>query len=136
MLFLMGFKRGKLYTFFWAPNYYLSRYIFYMSRFNFGKISDWQTRAMGLRQPHPSFTAVCSGLLYRSRAPQRRQAAKPKIFPIHSITDPYFKVISRGDREEVFFPLFSEFGGLGDYKGGLGNTVGEGINLLKINAVY
>lgn len=113
MLFLMGFKREKLYTFFQASTYWLSCYIFYMHRFNLIiKISDWQTRAMGLRQPHPSFTAVCSRLLqYHSRAPQRKQAAKPKIFTIRPITEPYSKVIiSRGDEGGSVFSLSVNLG--------------------------
>lgn len=84
-----------------------------MHRFNSViKISDWQTRAMGLRQPHPSCTAVCSWLLwYHSRAPQRKQAAKPKIVPIRPITDPYSKVIiSRGDEGGSVFSLSVNLG--------------------------
>lgn len=91
--------------------------MFYMHRFNFGNRNQWLANwSHGPPAATPSFTAVCAGFLYHSRAPHRKQAAKPNILPIHPFTEPYSKVIiSRGWGRKCF-SLFDEFGGWGATK--------------------
>lgn len=48
------------------------------------KLEPW---ALG---SHTVITAVC-GALVTQQAPQRKQAAKPKILPLRPITDPTLK---------------------------------------------
>lgn len=113
-LFLMGFKGKIIYLLLGPRLLFISLCFICTDLILVIEISDWQTGAMGFRQPHPSFTAVCGGLLSHSRAPHRKQAAKPNVFPIHPIAEPYSKVIiSREDGGGSVFPFLMNLEGEG-----------------------